>query len=83
MATNKKPVKKIAKRRITARKETTALDWHAIALHEYYQALRRAGFSVEIAMGMMDCKSTMPEWLIPQVADTDITPFYDDDEDED
>jgi hypothetical protein len=34
-------------------------------------------------MGLMDCKSTMPEWLLPTTADTDITPFYDDDEDED
>jgi hypothetical protein len=25
----------------------------------------------------------MPEWLIPSTADTDITPFQDDDEDED
>jgi hypothetical protein len=31
----------------------------------------------------MDNKNTMPDWLIPQTADTDITPFHDDDEDED
>jgi hypothetical protein len=45
--------------------------------------LRRAGFSVEIALGLMDNKNSMPDWLIPQTADTDITPFHDDDEDED
>jgi hypothetical protein len=56
---------------------------HAIALNEYYRALRRAGFTVEIALGLMDNKNSMPEWLIPTTADTDITPFQDDDEDED
>ena len=80
MAAKRKPVRK---RRSVARKETTAMDMHAIALHEWYQSLRRAGFSVEISLGLMDNKNSMPEWLLPQTADTDITPFYDDDEDED
>lgn len=79
MAAKKKPVRR---RKAVARKETTALDMHAIALHEWYQSLRRAGFAVDVAMGLMDSKSSMPEWLLPQTADTDITPFHDDDEDE-
>jgi len=79
MAAKKKPVRR---RKSVARRETTALDMHAIALHEWYQSLRRAGFSVEVSMGMMD-KAYLPDWLIPQTADTDITPFHDDDEDED
>lgn len=80
MAAKKKPVRK---RRSVARRETTVLDQRAIALHEWYTSLRRAGFSVEVAMGLMDSKSSMPEWLLPQTTDTDITPFHDDDEDED
>jgi hypothetical protein len=80
MAAKKKPARK---RRSVARKETTAMDMHAIALHEWYQSLRRAGFSVEVTLGLMDNKNSMPEWLLPQTADTDITPFHDDDEDED
>ena len=80
MAAKKKPTKYV--RRSVARTETTALDMHAIALHTWYQSLRRAGFSVEVSMGMMD-KAYLPDWLIPQIADTDITPFHDDDEDED
>jgi hypothetical protein len=79
MAAKKKPVRR---RKSVARRETTALDMHAIALNEWYLSLRRAGFTVEVAMGMMD-KAYLPDWLIPQTADTDITPFYDDDEDED
>ena len=79
MAAKKKPARR---RKSVARRETTALDMHAIALHEWYQSLRRAGFSVEVSMGMMD-KAYLPDWLIPQTADTDITPFHDDDEDED
>jgi hypothetical protein len=80
MAAKKKPARR---RRSVARKETTAMDMHAIALHEWYQALRRAGFSIEVSLGLMDNKNSMPEWLLPQTADTDITPFHDDDEDED
>ncbi len=79
MAAKKKPARR---RKSVARRETTALDMHAIALHEWYLSLRRAGFSVEVSMGMMD-KAYLPDWLIPQTADTDITPFHDDDEDED
>jgi len=79
MAAKKKP----ARRKSVARKETTVLDMHAIALHEWYQSLRRAGFSVEVSLGLMDNKSSFPDWLIPQTTETDITPFYDDDEDED
>ena len=79
MAAKKKPARR---RKSVARRETTTLDMHAIALHEWYQSLRRAGFSVEVSMGMMD-KAYLPDWLIPQTANTDITPFYDDDEDED
>ena len=79
MAAKKKPVRR---RKSVARRETTVLDQRAIVLHEWYLSLRRAGFSVEVAMGMMD-KSYLPDWLIPPAADTDITPFYDDDEDED
>ena len=80
MAAKKKPVRR---KKVVARRETTAMDMHAIALHEWYQSLRRAGFSVEVAMGLMDTKASFPDWLIPQTTETDITPFYDDDEDED
>ena len=76
----KKPVRR---RRSVARREITALDQHAIAMHEWYQGLRRAGFSVEVSLGLMDNKNAMPDWLIPQTTETDITPFHDDDEDED
>ena len=80
MAAKKKPVRR---RKSVARRETTVLDQRAIALHEWYQSLRRAGFSVEVALGLMDNKSSFPDWLIPQTTETVITPFYDDDEDED
>jgi hypothetical protein len=79
MAAKKKPVRR---KKSVARRETTVLDQRAIVYHEWFLSLRRAGFSVEVAMGMMD-KAYLPDWLIPQTADTDITPFYDDDEDED
>jgi hypothetical protein len=79
MAAKKKPARR---RKSVARRETTELDMLAIAYNEWFKSLRRAGFSVEVSMGMMD-KAYLPDWLIPQTADTDITPFHDDDEDED
>ena len=62
-----------------------ALDAYAIALNEYYKALRKAGFGVDIAMAMIMDKASYPDWLLPTPIDFDpnnpnFTP-YEDDED--
>jgi hypothetical protein len=58
-----------------------ALDAYSIALHEYYKSLRKAGFSIEIALALMSDRESYPEWILPTLPNK-IQPLpYDDDED--
>jgi hypothetical protein len=58
-----------------------ALDAYSIGLHEYYKSLRKAGFSIELALGLMSDRGTYPEWILPTLPNR-INPLpYDDDED--
>lgn len=60
----------------------SALDAHAIALNEWYKSLRRAGFSVELAMGIIVERDAFPDWILPQLPNKiDPLPYEDDDED--
>jgi hypothetical protein len=63
----------------------TPLENFCIGLNEYYKALRRAGFSVEIALAMIQDRNSYPDWILPTPVDFDpdnpnFTP-YEDDED--
>jgi len=59
-----------------------ALDAWAISLHEMYRALRRAGFSVDMAMGLIIEKDAYPDWILPSLPNKiDPMPYEDDDED--
>jgi hypothetical protein len=50
-------------------------------LHEYYKSLRKAGFSVEIALALVGDRESYPEWILPTMPNR-IHPLpYDDDED--
>jgi hypothetical protein len=58
------------------------LDAWAISLQEMYKALRRAGFTVEIALAVITEPSAYPDWILPQLPNKiDPMPFEDDDED--
>lgn len=78
------------KRKITKRKGKyghdqimTRLDAYAIGMREYYLSLRRAGFPVDQALGMLD-RNSFPDWLIPTAPDFDpVNPDHDPNEDED
>lgn len=61
--------------------DLTELEVHAIQVNEYYKALRKAGFSVELALAVLDCRGSYPDWIIPEPKDIPFT--YEDDEDED
>lgn len=61
--------------------DLTQLEVHAIQVNEYYKALRKAGFSVEMALAVLDCRGSYPDWIIPEPKDVPFT--YEDDEDED
>ena len=59
-----------------------ALDAHAIALNEWYKSLRKAGFSVDMALGIIVEKDAYPDWILPSLPNKiDPMPYEDDDED--
>lgn len=63
----------------------TPMESYAIALNEFYRALRKAGFPVDIAICLLTEKGAHPEWMIPGIPEFDpINPDhnpFDDDED--
>jgi len=60
----------------------SALDAHAIALNEWYKSLRRAGFSTDLALGIILERDSFPDWILPKLPNKiDPMPFEDDDED--
>ena len=73
------------KRVVTVKEDSySALENYAIALNEYYKALRKAGFSVELALGILSDRNTYPGWLLPEPVDPNKIGSIDyDDEDED
>ena len=63
----------------------TPLESYCIGLNTYYTALRKAGFSVDIALAMIQDTNSYPDWILPKPVDFDpdnpnFTP-YEDDED--
>jgi len=60
-----------------------ALDSHAIALNEWYKSLRKAGFSVELAMGIIVERDAFPDWILPKLPNRIDSQPYEDDDDED
>lgn len=47
------------------------LEMYCIGLHEYYKALRKAGFSADQSFWMIQDKDSYPDWLIPKMPDFD------------
>jgi len=68
MATTRKkePAKKSAPKKVaTVRdEELTALDVHAIQLHELYKAYRRAGFDVANTLTLITSPDAHPDWFM-------------------
>jgi hypothetical protein len=60
----------------------SAMDAWAIALNEWYKSLRRAGFSTDIALGIILERDAFPDWILPKLPNKiDPMPYEDDDED--
>jgi hypothetical protein len=78
------PKRKSTKRVSTVKEnDYTPLETYAICMNEYYKALRKAGFSVELALGLMSDRQTYPGWLLPEPVDPNkigSTDYEDDDE---
>lgn len=78
MATQrKKPVKKKAE--IKREKDLTPLDYHAIQLHELFEAYKRAGFDHGTAITLIVESESHPAWF----KQTTVTEFRDFDDLED
>lgn len=58
----------------------SALDAYCIGLHEFYKALRKAGFPDSISISLIMEKSAYPDWLLPSIPNK-IDPIEYDDED--
>jgi hypothetical protein len=57
------------------------LDQYAIELHEFYKSLRKAGFSVEISLGVLGMKEIHPEWMQALPTLDDVRKHLEEDED--
>lgn len=70
------------KKKVIDLHDYSALDAHAIALNEWYKSLRRAGFSVDLALGIIVEPDAFPDWILPSLPNKiDPLPYEDDDED--
>ena len=71
----------MARKKAISLEDYSALDSYCIGLNEFYKSLRKAGFSVDIALGIIVEKSAYPDWILPAIPDK-IDPMpYEDDED--
>ena len=61
----------------------TPMEQYAIALNEWYKALRKAGFPTDICMGFLLDKDSYPDWLMPAIPNQMKPIPYEDDEDDD
>jgi len=81
------PRKKPTDKKLNAKKVSTVkndelspLDIHAIQLHELYKSFRRAGFPVDISIGLITEKGAHPSWFYTTVPDLEA---LEEEEDED
>ena len=71
----------MARKKVIDLESYSALDSYCIGLNEFYKSLRKAGFSVDMALGIIVERSAYPDWILPTPPNK-IDPIpYDDDED--
>ena len=73
----------MAKKRVIDLETYGALDAWAISLQEMYKALRRAGFTVDLALAIIVEPLAYPRWILPDPIDPEKLGDYEDDEDDD
>ena len=60
------------------------LEAYCIGLHEFWKGLKKAGFTTDIALGIICEKSAYPDWILPSPINPSIPePDWYDDDDED
>ena len=71
----------MAKKRVIDLETYNALDSWAIGLQEMYKALRKAGFTVDLALAIIVEPMAYPRWILPYPIEPERLGDYDDDED--
>jgi hypothetical protein len=72
----------MAKKKVIDLDTYNALDQYAISMHEFYKALRRAGFAVDICLAIIVERSAYPDWVLPELPNRiDNIPYEDEDDD--
>ena len=62
--------------------EYNRLEVYCIWLNEYYNALLRAGFKSDVAMGLIVDKQSYPDWVSFRLpSESQISNYLDEDED--
>ena len=77
------PRKRTTKVKTVADDDYSKLDQYAIALHEFYKSLRRAGFTVDNALYILSAKQAYPDWLQSTPTVQDIRQHLEDEEEGD
>jgi hypothetical protein len=70
----------MAQRKVIDLDTYNALDAWAISLQEMYRSLRRAGFSVDIALAVILEPLAYPAWILPQPIDPEKFGDYEDED---
>jgi len=72
----------MAKKKVIDLDTYNALDAYAISMHEFYKALRRAGFAIDMCLGIITERSAYPDWIMPELPNRiDNIPYDDEDDD--
>lgn len=75
--------KKQPRRSVVRDENYTPMEQYAIALNEWYKALRKAGFDRDMAFWFLSDKASYPDWLMPPIPN-EMKPIpYEDEDDED
>ena len=72
----------MAKKKVIDLDTYSALDAWAISLQEMYRALRRAGFDVDLALGIIVEPMSYPRWILPDPVLPDRLGDYEDEDDD-
>jgi hypothetical protein len=72
----------MAKKRVIDLETYGALDAWAISLQEMYKALRKAGFSVDLALAVIVEPMAYPRWILPEPIDPEKLGNYEDEDDD-
>ena len=72
----------MARKRVIDLETYGALDSWAIGLQEMYKALRKAGFTVDLALAIIVEPMAYPRWILPDPVEPEKFGDYEDEDDD-